>query len=122
MAYYHQKSKQIYIEEDDFLKYAQTGDLILFQSSHVGGKLVRTATLSNYDHVAMIFRGINPQDQMMDQIYIFESVNDQGVRLVKWSDLRDDIGRGKWYHKAVYRSVDFNRKKKLEELLGFSKS
>ena len=122
MAYYHQKSKQIYIEEDDFIKYAQTGDLILFQSSHVAGKLVRTATRSNYDHVAMIFRGFNPYDQNSDQIYIFESVNGQGVRILKWNDLRNDIGRGKWYHKVVYRSVDFDRKKNLEELLGFSKS
>ena len=46
-----------------------------------------------------------------DKVYIFESVQDEGVRITDWESIKHEIGPNKFYNKVVYRSVDFRRSK-----------
>ena len=74
-------------------------------------KVARGATNSEYDHVAIVVKSIQKSDRQ-DQVYIFECVNQQGVRICDWNDVREDIGLredGKSFINIVYRSVEFNR-------------
>ena len=95
-SYYHQKSKNLYIEESDFLQYSQTGDLLLYSTRNLGGKLLRTATGSKYDHVSMIVKSWYPHCPEQ-KVFIFESVYDSGVRITDWECLRNDIGPDEYY-------------------------
>lgn len=38
------------------MEHAQTGDILLFKSSHIFAKFQRFFTSSEYDHVAMVIR------------------------------------------------------------------
>ena len=40
----------------DFLKIADTGDLLLFRGKSIITKIQRTLTMSEYDHVALLLR------------------------------------------------------------------
>lgn len=44
------------IEEQEFIDRCQTGDLILFRNSVIQGKILRTITWSEFDHVAMLIK------------------------------------------------------------------
>jgi len=81
---------------------------LLFKSNNLGSKLIRAATNSEYDHVAMIVKNYYRSGHK-DKVFIFESVRTEGVRLTDWNYIRSDIGPGKFYEKVVYRRVDFNR-------------
>ena len=82
--------------------------------------MIRTATRSKYDHVAMIIKSWYPHSPS-EKVYIFESVQDIGVRVTDWDSIKDEVGHDKFYRKVIYRSVDFNRKNNLEKLLDFAK-
>ena len=89
-----------YIEENDFLAKANSGDLLLFKTRSVMGlSITRIITNSYYDHVAMIVK--YPND---DDIYYIESVG-SGVQFCRWSGLSGKIGAGKEYQKVVWRQV-----------------
>jgi len=45
-----------HIDEDKFLRSAETGDLLLFRGKHLGGKLTRKWTNGHSDHAAMIVK------------------------------------------------------------------
>ena len=44
------------IGEEQFLKEADTGDLLLYKTRNVGGGLIRKFTSSEFDHVAMVLK------------------------------------------------------------------
>ena len=44
------------ISEKQFIEQADTGDILLFNCNHMGAKLTRTITNSQYDHIAMILK------------------------------------------------------------------
>jgi hypothetical protein len=72
------------IKHEDFLKNAQTGDLLLFRGTHVAAKITRGWTKGNIDHAAMVVRfekGFNT-----GIIYFLESNADKGVCFRTWSD------------------------------------
>ena len=93
------------MSESQFLKQADTGDILLFRGSQAGGLLTRTFTASDWDHVAMVLKF--PEDQ--NEIYLVEAVGELGVRLNKWDNLRDHVGEDKFYHKIALRHVNFDR-------------
>ena len=83
--------------------------------------MVRTATMSKFDHVAMIFKGWF-DNCPNEKVFILESVYGEGVRVIDWDYIKDDIGPGKFFQRVIYRSVDFNRKKNLQKLEDFARS
>jgi hypothetical protein len=44
------------MDHKDFLKIADTGDLLLFRGKSIITKIQRTLTMSDYDHVALLLR------------------------------------------------------------------
>lgn len=44
------------IAERQFLSEAQTGDILLFYTRHIGASIQRALTNSDFDHVAMLVR------------------------------------------------------------------
>jgi len=44
------------ITSEELFRTAQTGDILLFTSKHLKGQLIRTATGSKYDHVAVLIK------------------------------------------------------------------
>jgi len=52
------------IDELDLLKNADTGDFLLFRTENTGGKITRTFTKSNFDHIAMIIRFESADNEM----------------------------------------------------------
>ena len=109
-TFFHQHSKKNYISESDFLKYSKTGDILLYQTNTLSSQLIRTATRSNYDHVAIIIKGFYTGSPS-DKVYIFECVSDEGVQITDWDSIRSEIGPDKFYNKVIYRSVNFSRSK-----------
>ena len=103
------------------MKDSKTGDLLLYTSHGFLSSVTRSATNSEYDHVAIVVKSIHEKDDQ-NQIFIFESVNQMGVRMCAWNDVRDDIGstlQGKSFRKIIYRSVEFNREENLRYLYSF---
>ena len=45
-------------------------------------------------------------------IYLYEAVNEIGVRINTWQMLRTQIGPGKFYSHVTYRHVNFDRNPK----------
>ena len=43
------------------------------------------------------------------EIYLLESTSNGGVALNKWLYVQEHIGKGKFYDKAVFRHVQFDR-------------
>lgn len=92
------------------MKRADTGDIVLFRCSAVGGHLT---TASHYDHVAMVLKFEDDQDE----IYLLESVGNLGLTLNRWKHLRKHVGEGKFYKKMVLRHVNFERGSKMVDSL-----
>ena len=76
------------ITEREFLQIGETGDIILFETDHIGALIQRKITNSMYgtiyiinlfaDHVGMVVRlGLN-------DLRIYDSNTDTGVSLVPW--------------------------------------
>ena len=91
------------------MKVSLTGDILLYETNKIVSKAVRAYTSSNYDHVSMIIRDLDPEDR--SKIHVFEAVGGDGVRIVEWDMIKEDIGPTKHYNKVVYRKVDFKRDK-----------
>ena len=69
-----------YISDETFRKVACTGDLLLFRSHSLAGSLLRCATGSAYDHVALVLR------YSLDEIAILEATSQDGVAIVRYDD------------------------------------
>lgn len=96
---------------------ADTGDLLLFNCNNVGAFLTRTVTVSQYDHVAMVLKfESSPND-----IYLVDATSTNGVALTKWSTIRKNLGKNKFYRKIVFRHLEAKRDQstcdKLESFL-----
>jgi len=65
---------------------------------------LRTITWSNYDHIALILKYAGDPN-----IYLYESVDQIGVRINSWDQLRKSIGPDKFYSKAAFRHCNFDR-------------
>ena len=87
------------IAEDNFIKNADTGDILLFKGNSVNSGLIRTFTKSKFDHVAMILKF----DMDQGEVYMVESTGNRGVALNKWEYLRPFVGPKQFYKKAVLR-------------------
>lgn len=95
------------ISEELFLKYVDTGDVILFrcrggrQFFMMGPNITRTLTNSPFDHVAIVLRF---GDYVKD-LYILEAVGDKGVRIVSWMNLRHELHEEGFFEKLVTRKL-----------------
>lgn len=69
-----------HINEEEFIKEAETGDIVLFRGSHIGAKLTRTWTNGSVDHAAMVIR----LEKYDSQIFLLESVMVRGVSFISW--------------------------------------
>lgn len=88
---------------------ADTGDILLFRGTHVGGKLVRGITHSTVDHVGMMVKLKIDEDGNENNLYVLEAVGD-GVSLNKWNDVRDYLGKSfSHYSECIWRQVKFDR-------------
>jgi hypothetical protein len=97
------------ISEEQFLKSADTGDILLFRATHAGGFITRTLTGSRFDHVAMILKFADDDGQDKD-LYLLEATGNLGVCLNKWSAIRGSIGKEEdFYSECTYRKVHFDR-------------
>lgn len=72
-------------------------------------------TKSNYDHVSMVIRNLEPQNP--NKVHIFDAVGGDGVRIVEWDEIKEDVGIDKFYRKIVYRQVEFVRNDNFGKLL-----
>ena len=45
----------------------------------------------------------------LPEVYMIEATGKYGVALNKWSQLRDHVGPDKFYHKLIWRHVEFDR-------------
>ena len=81
------------ITENQFLQDADTGDLLLFKSDTAPSFLTRTFTNSYFDHVAMILKFENDENE----IFLVEATGNYGVSLNKWKNLRVNVGNDKFY-------------------------
>lgn len=104
------------IEHEDFLKNAQTGDLLLFRGKHMGAKITRGWTKGNIDHAAIVVRfekGFNT-----GQVFFLESNAERGVCFRTWNDFVDN---NTLYNQIFVRKLVCNRDKefydKFEEFL-----
>ena len=79
-----------------------TGDILLFRSNNpLGTWLTRTLTKSHFDHVGIILRfGEN-----IDDLYVLESVGDEGVRMTSWTCARHYVGS--YFDKIGYRKLNY---------------
>ena len=97
------------ISEENFLKYVDTGDAILFrshghQTGIMGPNLTRAFTGSHFDHVAIVMRF---GDHVKD-LYILEAVGETGVRLASWVNIRNELYDRGFYEKLITRKLIFN--------------
>jgi len=69
------------ILEEEFLESVDTGDLLLLRANHIGAKLQRLFTFSDYDHIALMLKASS-------EVYIFDTVYENGVQLTNWCDFK----------------------------------
>jgi len=86
------------LTEEEFLEKVETGDLLLFKSSHMAARFQRTFTNSKYDHVGLIVRAF-------DDIYLYDSVYNGGVQLTNWKDFKT-LEYYKDYVRIAYRKLE----------------
>jgi hypothetical protein len=101
------------ISEKQFLQEADTGDLLLFKSESAPSFLTRAFTNSQFDHVAMILKFENEEDE----IFLVEATGNYGVSLNKWGNLRANVGNDKFYRRIIYRKIDFERDDRMVDSL-----
>ena len=93
------------MSESQFLKQADTGDILLFRGSAAVTQITRTFTASYFDHVAMVLKF----ETDPDEVYLVEATGNLGVSLNKWAFLKEHVGQGKFYKKMIVRHVNFDR-------------
>ena len=101
-----------HVSESQFLAKADTGDILLFRGSHAGSKLTRAVTNSYFDHVGMVVRFENDPNE----VYFLEATGNMGVSLSRWNFIKKHVGPSKFYRKIIFRHVNFNREKVLNDL------
>lgn len=72
------------------------------RSRQPGAAIVRRVTQAHFDHVALVVR--TSKDGLYD-FSVVESVGQLGVSSQSWSDLRSEIGEGKFYEKVALRRL-----------------
>ena len=89
--------------ESKFLEIIDTGDILLFRSNNlIGTWITRTFTKSEFDHVGLILRFGNT----VEDVFILDSVGEQGVRVTPWICARQFLGG--FYDKIAYRKLNFD--------------
>lgn len=86
--------KDIRISEKQFFQKADTMDIILFQSKNFLGKLQRSLTRSQYDHVAIILRSGDSELRFLE-------AEMNGVGICDWKTFM----KNHWYN--LYKSICF---------------
>lgn len=78
------------ITEDQFIKMADTFDVLLFKCNSTGGKITRFYTGSEFDHAAMVLRFDSGDSKKKGQqeVFFIEATANLGVKIKKWSNLR----------------------------------
>jgi len=105
----------------DYVKIAHTGDLFLFETSGIRGSLVRTATRSRFDHIAIALKFDNRGSK--ESLGVLEALGNHGVRIHSF------MGFVRGWHKqyntvAVRRlilpatAVDYNIQDFVREAVG----
>ena len=94
------------ISEELFLKYVDTGDIILFRCrggryNFIGPQITRTVTSSPFDHIAIILRF----GDLLKDLYILEAVGDKGVRIASWLTIRTELYEEGFFEKLVTRKL-----------------
>ena len=64
---------------------------------------------SDYGHVGMIVRHADDPDS----VYYIDALMKVGVKMRNWDDLKQIVGKGKFYDKVAFRHINFNRDHKL---------
>ena len=108
----HMTNKVFYnessINSQKLREIADFGDILLFSGNQTFNILTRTVTRSEFDHVAMVLKF----ETDPSEIFLFESTQQKGVSVVKWSSIENDIGPNKFYRHCVFRHVEFDRNEK----------
>ena len=73
------------IDEKEFLRTADTGDILLFRGRHAGGKLTRKWTHGHVDHAAFI---VKLKKTVGNSIFMLESVMVRGVAFTSWDTFK----------------------------------
>ncbi|CAK64917.1 unnamed protein product (macronuclear) [Paramecium tetraurelia] len=68
-----------FVREEEFLNWAETGDILLFETDHYMAKLQRGITRSKFDHVGMVVR-----DKYSNDVLVFDVKNQAGVDQEFW--------------------------------------
>lgn len=92
------------ITEEQFLANVDTGDILLFRSESerlFGQWITRSYTNSHFDHVALVLRF----GEKVKDLYLFEAVGLQGVRLISWLNLRGEMYAGGFFDKVITRKL-----------------
>jgi len=98
------------INENTFIKEADSGDILLFTGKSVISGITRKITNSGYDHVAMVLTFLEDEE-----IYFLESTA-EGVHVTTWSELKQY--KNQLYSKIVWRKLHCERNEDFWEILG----
>lgn len=98
------------ISIEEFKILADSGDLMLFKSNTVASSMQRVFSLSDYDHVALIYK------YPTGELAFLESTNAKGVELCYWDDFLA-YSWGQCYSKMVYRKLSTNTRQELSQNL-----
>lgn len=83
------------------MREADSGDILLFTGKHMGAKMTRRITNSEYDHVAMVLTFVEDDD-----VYLLQATS-EGVHIMSWKDMRSF--RDQLYSKIVWRKLYADR-------------
>ena len=105
--------KTFRFSEEEFIKTAKTGDVLLFRGKSFLSKFQRFFTTGEYDHVAMLFK-------FGEKLVLFESTGQIGVDLLDWNAFINN----KWhnlYTKLSYRKLYYRLSEdEIEQLEDFA--
>mmetsp|Transcript_19700 Transcript_19700/g.29417 ORF Transcript_19700/g.29417 Transcript_19700/m.29417 type:complete len:899 (-) Transcript_19700:57-2753(-) len=87
----------------DYVKDASTGDILLFETKNFSGSVVRTATRSRYDHIAII---LVLSTGSRRHVGVLEALGNHGVQLHNFSAFAR--GWHKQYTTMAVRRLNFN--------------
>ena len=99
--------KQSYINLINFVKEANTCDILLFKSYSSSSKCQRCITRGNYDHIIILVKSDN-------NLFLFDSIEEEGVRIRNFTDLISSL-LYLTYEKIVYRKLNIN----LEDMIDY---
>ena len=106
--------KQEQITEKQFILQAATFDVLLFKTNTTAAKLVRAATRSEYDHIALVIK----MSSAPDEVFMYEATGGTGVNMARFSAKKIYIGS--YYRKCVLRKLTWpDKDTNLPNLLEF---